>query len=74
MTDSDQTADLLNGKLSAAGSARGLSFANPTSRFIGHAVCDDTEWLNGLSDPVSESYHPTGQASGYLPLVSGLLV
>ena len=72
----NQTADLLNSKLSAAASARGFSFANPTTRFVGHAVCDDTEWINGLSNPVSESYHPnrTGQASGYTPLVAGMLV
>jgi lysophospholipase L1-like esterase len=72
----NQTADLLNSKLAAAASARGFAFANPTSRFVGHAVCDSTEWLNGLSNPVSESYHPNraGQSTGYLPLVSGLLV
>jgi len=72
----NQTADLLNAKLSAAASARGFKFANPTSRFIGHAVCDDVEWINGLSNPVSESYHPNrlGQSSGYSPLVSPLLV
>lgn len=71
----NQTADLLNSKLSAAAAAKGFAFANPTSAFIGHAVCDDVEWLNGLSNPVSESYHPnrTGQASGYKPLVNGLL-
>jgi lysophospholipase L1-like esterase len=71
----NQTADLLNSKLSAAASAKGFSFANPTSRFVGHAVCDSTEWLNGLSNPVSESYHPnrTGHSSGYQPLVNGLL-
>jgi lysophospholipase L1-like esterase len=71
----NQTADLLNSKTSAAATARGFTFANPTSRFIGHAVCGDPEWLNGLSNPVSESYHPnrTGQASGYVPLVSPLL-
>ncbi|MBO9520452.1 MAG: SGNH/GDSL hydrolase family protein [Nocardioidaceae bacterium] len=71
----NQTADLLNSKLSAAASAKGFSFANPTSRFVGHAVCDSVEWINGLSNPISESYHPnrTGQASGYLPLVNGLL-
>jgi lysophospholipase L1-like esterase len=69
------TADLLNSKLAAAASAHGFAFANPTSRFIGHAVCGDPEWLNGLSNPVTESYHPnrTGQASGYEPLVSSLL-
>ena len=72
----NQTADLLNAKLSAAASARGFTFANPTSRFIGHAVCDDVEWLNGLSNPISESYHPNraGQSSGYTPIVSPLLV
>lgn len=72
----NQTADLLNSKLSAAASAKGFSWANPTNAFIGHAVCDDVEWLNGLSDPTSESYHPnrTGQSSGYKPLVQALLV
>jgi lysophospholipase L1-like esterase len=71
----NSTADLLNSKLSAAASARGFGFANPTSRFIGHAVCDDVEWLNGLSNPVSESYHPnrSGHSAGYAPTVSPLL-
>ncbi|MEV5000254.1 SGNH/GDSL hydrolase family protein [Nocardioides sp. LML1-1-1.1] len=70
------TADLLNSKLSAAASAKGFKWANPTSRFTGHAVCDSTEWLNGFSSPISESYHPNrlGHSSGYQPLVSGLLV
>ncbi len=69
------TADLLNSKLAAAASARGFAFADPTSAFLGHAVCGDPEWLNGLSNPISESYHPnrTGHASGYTPLVSPLL-
>jgi hypothetical protein len=69
------TADLLNSKTSAQASAKGFSFANPTSRFIGHAVCDDVEWLNGLSYPISESYHPNraGHSSGYTPTVSPLL-
>jgi lysophospholipase L1-like esterase len=72
----NQTADLLNAKLSAAASAKGFKFANPTSRFVGHAVCDDVEWINGLSNPISESYHPNrlGQSSGYTPLVGPLLV
>lgn len=69
------TADLLNAKLASAAAARGFSFANPTSRFVGHAVCDTPEWLNGLSSPISESYHPNraGHASGYAPLVGALL-
>ena len=69
------TADLLNSKLAAAATAHGFAFANPTSAFTGHAVCGDPEWLNGLSNPISESYHPnrTGHASGYTPLVGPLL-
>jgi len=74
-TQLNATADLMNKTLAAAASARGFAFANPTSAFIGHAVCGNPEWLNGLSNPVSESYHPnrTGHASGYTPLVSPLL-
>jgi len=68
----NQTADLLDSKLSAAASTARFTFANPTSRFLGHAVCDSPEWLNGLSNPVGESYHPnrTGHSAGSLPLVS----
>lgn len=65
MTRLNQTADLLNSKIAASASAAGFSFVNPTSLFIGHAVCGSPEWINGLSNPVSESYHPnvTGQAN-----------
>ena len=71
----NQTADLLNSRTATAAGNRGFSFANPTSRFVGHAVCDDVEWINGLSSPISESYHPNkpGHASGYTPTVSPLL-
>jgi lysophospholipase L1-like esterase len=71
----NQTADLLNSRTSSQASAQGFSFANPTSRFVGHAVCDSVEWINGLSNPVSESYHPNkaGHSSGYTPTVSPLL-
>ena len=70
MTRLNQTADLLNAKIAAAASGAGFSFVNPTSAFTGHAVCGNPEWINGLSNPVSESYHPnvTGQA-GYANLV-----
>lgn len=69
------TANLLNSKTSTQAAAKGFAFANPTSRFVGHAVCDDPEWLNGLSNPISESYHPNraGHSNGYTPVVSPLL-
>ncbi|WP_157571851.1 SGNH/GDSL hydrolase family protein [Nocardioides alkalitolerans] len=65
------TADQLNATTRAAATSAGFSFVDPTSAFTGHAVCDDPEWLNGLSNPIVESYHPNvaGHAQGYTPLV-----
>ena len=75
MTRLNATADLINSVTSGRASAAGFSFANPTSRFIGHAVCDDPEYLNGLSNPIVESFHPNklGHSSGYTPVVSPLV-
>lgn len=69
------TADLLNAKIQAAASVAGLVFSSPVPPFGGHAVCDDTEWINGLSSPLAESYHPNrlGHSSGYAPLVGSAL-
>jgi lysophospholipase L1-like esterase len=69
------TADLLNARISTAAAGAGFSFADPTSAFTRHAVCDDVEWLNGLVSPVGESYHPnrSGHASGYAPVVGSRL-
>ncbi|HEV2778303.1 MAG TPA: SGNH/GDSL hydrolase family protein [Actinophytocola sp.] len=67
----NRTADLLATTIAARAAAHGFAFADPRTPFTGHAVCDPVEWLNGLSDPIRESYHPnrTGQSSGYTPLV-----
>jgi hypothetical protein len=75
MTRLNSTADLLNSRISARASAAGFSFVNPTQAFIGHAVCGNPEWINGLSNPIMESYHPnrTGQV-GYANLVDDHLV
>jgi lysophospholipase L1-like esterase len=69
------TADLLRDVTRTRAQAHSFSFKDAIPPFIGHAVCDATEWLNGLSNPTSESYHPnrTGQSSGYLPLVRAVV-
>jgi lysophospholipase L1-like esterase len=77
----NQTADLLKSKLQAAATRAGANFLfrDVIPPFIGHAVCDggggsSTEWINGLSNPTGESYHPktTGHANGYYPVVRGV--
>lgn len=69
------TADLLAQVTAERAAASGNGFVDPRAAFDGHAVCDDEEWLNGLSNPVNESYHPNqaGHASGYAPLVTDAL-
>ena len=69
------TADLLDSRIAGAAAAAGFGFGNPVAAFVGHAVCDSPEWLNGLSNPVTDSYHPNrlGHSAGYTPLISRTL-
>jgi lysophospholipase L1-like esterase len=77
----NETAELLRSAESAAATRAGSNFIfrDVIPGFIGHAVCDggggsSTEWINGLSNPTSESYHPkvAGHANVYYPLVHGV--
>lgn len=73
MTRMNQTADLLRDRIRAAAQAQGSRFVfkDAIGSFTGHAVCSSAAWLNGLSSPIGESYHPnrSGHRSGYAPLV-----
>jgi hypothetical protein len=70
----NQAADLLDSTIRGRAASHGFAFVNPEAAFSGHAVCDTAEWINGLSNPVMESYHPNtaGQAA-YANLVGGEL-
>ncbi|HEX6352377.1 SGNH/GDSL hydrolase family protein [Actinophytocola sp.] len=71
----NNTADLLATTIGGRAAAHGFRFVDVRTAFTGHAVCDNVEWLNGLSNPVLESYHPNpaGQTAGYTPLVASAL-
>jgi lysophospholipase L1-like esterase len=75
MTRLNQTADQLNAKIHSRADAAGFTFVDPTAAFAGHAVCADVEWVNGLSSPTRESYHPNvkGQQA-YSDLVDDALL
>jgi len=77
----NETADQLKNVISEAATRAGsnFTFRDVIPAFVGHAVCDggggsSTEWINGLSSPTGESYHPkvTGHADGYYPAVHGV--
>lgn len=56
-------ANILDGVISERAKAHSFTFVDPRSEFSTHEVCASEEWLNGQSNPLSESYHPnqTGQ-------------
>lgn len=60
----------LDGLLANAAVSNGATFADPRSQFSGHELCDWAGWLNSLTLPIGNSYHPTatGQKNGYLPV------
>jgi len=68
MSRLNETADLLRDTIRARVTAAGPSFLfrDAVGPFGGHAVCSASAWLNGLSNPLGESYHPnrTGHSSG----------
>jgi lysophospholipase L1-like esterase len=77
----NETAEQMRTVISAAATRAGsnFTFRDVIPAFIGHAVCDggggsSTEWINGLSNPTSESYHPkvAGHLNGYYPAVKGV--
>ncbi|GLZ81964.1 lipase 1 [Actinorhabdospora filicis] len=70
----NDTANRLANAIAARASAHGFTFADARTPFTGHAICDSTSWINGLSWPIIESYHPNklGQ-DGYTTLVEGKL-
>jgi lysophospholipase L1-like esterase len=75
MTRMNAIADLLSNVTAERASAAGFTFRSAIPSFTGHAVCSSSEWLNGLSNPVEESFHPnrTGHRSGYEPLVRSVI-
>ena len=75
MTRLNATADLLRDTIRGRAVAAGFLFADAIPAFAGHAVCEPDAWLNGLSSPLWDSFHPTraGQRLGYEPLVRSLI-
>jgi lysophospholipase L1-like esterase len=75
MNKMNATADLLRDVTRTRATAHGFTFKDAIPGFTGHAVCSSTEWLNGLSNPTGDSYHPnrTGHSSGYVPLVRSVI-
>ncbi len=66
-------ADALDSAISAAASRHGFRFVDVRTAFTNHGICSSSSWLNSVTLPVVNSYHPNaaGYASGYLPTLTG---
>ncbi|CAM3493192.1 SGNH/GDSL hydrolase family protein [Stackebrandtia soli] len=70
----NEAADLLGDTIGSVASAHGFDYVDPRGAFDGHAVCDDEEWLNGLSWPIVESFHPNRSGhDAYTDLIAPLV-
>jgi lysophospholipase L1-like esterase len=57
-SDLNRAANLLDRIERGEAGAYGFAFVDPRRAFSGHALCDPYPWLNGLSSPPVESFHP----------------
>lgn len=50
--------DELAGTIAQRAQVAAFRYVDPRPAFTGHAWCDSVAWINGLSSPIVESYHP----------------
>ncbi|MGP3974064.1 GDSL-type esterase/lipase family protein [Streptomyces sp. 8N114] len=62
----NSAAHTLNDVLRIQAAKHGFAFAEVERPFLGHAICDDQEWINGFSNPLVHSYHPNAQGQAAL--------
>lgn len=65
----NNASDVLNGVIAKQAADAGFTFSSVVDEFTGHELCSGDAWLNSVTVPVYNSYHPkaAGQSGGYLP-------
>jgi lysophospholipase L1-like esterase len=67
----NETAGLLATVTRRRARAHGFAYVDPIRSFIRHAICDSAAWVNGVSFPLGESFHPNRAGHGaYAKLVT----
>ncbi|MBT2386160.1 SGNH/GDSL hydrolase family protein [Streptomyces sp. ISL-11] len=63
-------ADHIDTVIAKRAADHGFAYADINATFAGHELCSGSPWLNSVTLPVDESYHPnaSGQSRGYLPV------
>lgn len=68
-------ADLLDTVIASAAGRAGFTLSGVRDEFMGHELCSGHDWLNSVTIPIDNSYHPTalGQRSGYYAALNSVL-
>ncbi|MFF7359962.1 GDSL-type esterase/lipase family protein [Streptomyces sp. NPDC008125] len=68
-------ADVLNSVIAKRAANAGFTYSSVVDEFTGHELCSGDAWLNSVTLPVYNSYHPkaAGQSGGYLPAFKSAL-
>lgn len=69
----NHAADTLAGVIGRAADRAGFTWSDVRDEFAGHELCSGDDWLNAVTIPFGDSYHPTarGHRNGYLPALTG---
>lgn len=70
----NHSGDLLDGVIATRAAAHGFTYVDPRRAFESHEICSSSPWLNGLTLPLSDSFHPdiAGQAE-FASLIEAVL-
>ncbi|WP_327368296.1 SGNH/GDSL hydrolase family protein [Streptomyces sp. NBC_01217] len=65
----NNASNVLNSVIAKQAANSGFAFSSVVDEFTGHELCSGDAWLNSVTIPVYNSYHPkaAGQSGGYLP-------
>jgi lysophospholipase L1-like esterase len=68
------SADVLAEVTADRASAFGFTFVDARAAFAGHEICSGDWWLNSVTWPIDESYHPNaaGHSGGYYAALSSV--
>lgn len=71
----NQSADVLAETVAGRAAAFGFTFVDGRTAFASHEICGSgAQWLNSITWPIDESYHPNaaGQSGGYYPALDAV--
>jgi hypothetical protein len=65
----NHASDVLNQVILSRAGAAGATFVDVRPRFAEHGICSNAPWIEAITSPVGDSFHPNpqGYRNGYLP-------